>query len=123
MGFDPADPEPKGKGRDQFREQPENQKGIMSSSNSRHMHRLRLVPQWLLSIAGIAMALAVAPSCSIPLRVLQLRASLRRRLDQLRLKLAHQVETLPLGNESWLQTERELVAAEKALHTLANGER
>ena len=68
------------------------------------------------------MALAAAPSCSIPLRVLQLRVSLRRRLEQLRLKLSHQVETLPLGNESWLQTERELVAAEKALHSLASAE-
>lgn len=65
------------------------------------------------------MALAAAPSCSIPLRVLQLRASLHRRLDQLRLKLSHQVETLPFGNETWLQTERELVAAEKALRSLA----
>jgi hypothetical protein len=54
--------------------------------------------------------------------VLQLRVSLRRRLEQLRLKLSHQVETLPLGNESWLQTERELVAAEKALHSLASAE-
>ena len=68
------------------------------------------------------MALAAAPSCSIPLRVLQLRASLRKRLVQLRLKLSHQVETLPLGNESWLQTERELVAAEKALCSLAGTE-
>ena len=68
------------------------------------------------------MALAAAPSCSIPLSVLQLRVSLRRRLEQLRLKLSHQVETLPLGNESWLQTERELVAAEKALHSLASAE-
>ena len=68
------------------------------------------------------MALAAAPSCSIPLRVLQLRISLRSRLEQLRLKLSHQVETLPLGNESWLQTERELVAAEKALHSLASAE-
>lgn len=68
------------------------------------------------------MALAAAPACSIPLRVQQLRASLRRRLDRLRLKLSIQVETLPVGNESWLQTERELVAAEKAMHSLVSTE-
>ena len=70
----------------------------------------------------VVMVLAAAPSCSIPLRVLQLSVSLRRRLEQLQLKLSHQVETLPLGNESWLQTERELVAAEKALHSLVSAE-
>ena len=95
----------------------------MHPRNSKHKHCSRLVPKWLPSIDGIAMAFAAAPSCSIPLRVLQLRSSLRRRLDQLRLKLSHQVETLPFGNESWLQTERELVAAEKALRSLSIADR
>ena len=58
-----------------------------------------------------------------PLRIVHLRASLRRRLEQLRHKLAHQIETLPLGNEAWIHTERELVAAEHALQTLGAGER
>ncbi|RZO14506.1 hypothetical protein [Synechococcus sp. UW105] len=64
------------------------------------------------------MAFASAPSCSIPLRVIHLRASLMRRLDQLRLTLSDQVESLPFGNEAWMQTERELVAAEQALRQL-----
>jgi hypothetical protein len=41
-----------------------------------------------------------------------------RRLDQLRLTLSDQVESLPFGNETWMQTERELVAAEQALRQL-----
>ncbi|EAU74005.1 hypothetical protein [Synechococcus sp. RS9916] len=57
------------------------------------------------------------------MRIVHLRASLRRRLEQLRHKLAHQIETLPLGNEAWIHTERELVAAEHALQTLGAGER
>ena len=36
----------------------------------------------------------------------------------LQFELAEQVATLPLGNERWLQTERELVAAEQALDRL-----
>ena len=87
------------------------------------MHGLPSVPEWLSSTAGVVLVLAAAPSCSIPLRVLQLHASLCRRLDQLRFKLAHQVETLPVGNESWIQTERELAAAEKALRALVTAER
>ncbi|MEB3158979.1 MAG: hypothetical protein VKK03_05895 [Synechococcus sp.] len=41
-----------------------------------------------------------------------------RRLDQLRHTLAHQVESLPCGDEAWIQTERELVAAEHAFQQL-----
>jgi len=47
-----------------------------------------------------------------------LSQSLSCQREKLRLKLAEQVETLPLENECWLQTERELVAAEKALDQL-----
>ncbi|MEC8096358.1 hypothetical protein [Synechococcus sp. A15-60] len=36
----------------------------------------------------------------------------------LQFELADQVATLPLGNERWLQTERELAAAEQALARL-----
>ncbi|WP_206749685.1 hypothetical protein [Synechococcus sp. UW140] len=50
--------------------------------------------------------------------MVHLRASLMRRLDQLRLTLSDQVESLPFGNEAWMQTERELVAAEQALRQL-----
>lgn len=49
------------------------------------------------------------------LQILQLRRRLDLRLEQLRLQLADQVQSLPLGNESWLDTERELVAVEQAL--------
>ena len=44
-----------------------------------------------------------------------LRRTLQRRCDQLMLLLADQVQNLPEGNESWLRTERELVAVERAL--------
>jgi hypothetical protein len=44
--------------------------------------------------------------------------SLRGRREQLLLHLADQVDRLPQGNESWLQTERELMAAERALQRL-----
>ena len=44
-----------------------------------------------------------------------LRQTLQRRCDQLMLLLADQVQNLPEGNESWLRTERELVAVERAL--------
>ena len=37
---------------------------------------------------------------------------------KLMLLLADQVQNLPLGNESWMSTERELVAAERALARL-----
>jgi len=36
----------------------------------------------------------------------------------LQFELADQVSSLPLGNERWLHTERELVAAEQALARL-----
>ena len=47
-----------------------------------------------------------------------LRQELRERCEQLMLLLADQVQNLPLGNESWMSTERELVAAERALARL-----
>ena len=47
-----------------------------------------------------------------------LRQELRERCEQLILVLAGQVQNLPLGNESWMSTERELVAAERALARL-----
>ena len=47
-----------------------------------------------------------------------LRQELRERCEQLMLLLADQVQNLPLGNESWMNTERELVAAERALARL-----
>ena len=47
-----------------------------------------------------------------------LHQELRERCEQLMLLLADQVQNLPLGNESWMNTERELVAAERALARL-----
>jgi hypothetical protein len=47
-----------------------------------------------------------------------LRQELLKRCEQLMLLLADQVQNLPLGNESWISTERELVAAERALARL-----
>ena len=47
-----------------------------------------------------------------------LRQELRERCEQLMLLLADQVQTPPLGNERWMRTERELVAAERALARL-----
>ncbi|QNI41927.1 hypothetical protein [Synechococcus sp. A15-28] len=47
-----------------------------------------------------------------------LRQELRERCEQLMLLLADQVQNLPLGNESWMSTERELLAAERALARL-----
>ena len=44
-----------------------------------------------------------------------LRRSLQQRFEQLRQRLSEQVQTLPLGNDSWLDTERELLAVERAL--------
>ena len=52
------------------------------------------------------------------LRSLQLRRGLMVRLEQLQLLLAEQVQTLPRGNESWLDTERELMAVEQALERI-----
>ena len=49
------------------------------------------------------------------LQMLQLRRGLHLRLEQLQLQLADQVQSLPFGNETWLDTERELVAVEQAL--------
>ena len=46
------------------------------------------------------------------------RDGLVERLEQLQTLLSAQIETLPLGNESWLETERELVAVERALERI-----
>ncbi|MAN19190.1 hypothetical protein SynA1825c_01497 [Synechococcus sp. A18-25c] len=59
-----------------------------------------------------------APSCLIPQHQLQLSNALSERCQLLQFELADQVATLPLGNERWLQTERELAAAEQALARL-----
>ena len=61
-----------------------------------------------------------APSCLIQQHLLQLSTALMERCEQLQLHLSEQIDQLPLGNESWLQTERELVAAERALDRLQN---
>ena len=41
------------------------------------------------------------------LRLLMRRHGLLERLERLQVLLSVQIETLPLGNESWLDTERE----------------
>ena len=52
------------------------------------------------------------------LRLLIRRHGLLERLERLQVLLSVQIETLPLGNESWLDTERELVAVERALERI-----
>ena len=52
------------------------------------------------------------------LRLLMRRHGLLERLERLQVLLSVQTETLPLGNESWLDTERELVAVERALERI-----
>ena len=52
------------------------------------------------------------------LLVLMRRHGLLERLERLQVLLSVQIETLPLGNESWLDTERELVAIERALERI-----
>ena len=59
-----------------------------------------------------------APFCSIPQRVVRLSEALQAQRERLQEQLAEQIHSLPVGNESWLQTERELIAAERALHQL-----
>ncbi|QNI88163.1 hypothetical protein SynROS8604_01526 [Synechococcus sp. ROS8604] len=59
-----------------------------------------------------------APFCSIPQRVVRLSEALQAQRERLQERLAEQINSLPVDNESWLQTERELVAAERALHQL-----
>ena len=56
-----------------------------------------------------------APSCLIQRHFLQLSTTLAERCQQLQLELSDQVASLPIGNEHWLVTERELSAAEDAL--------
>ena len=41
-----------------------------------------------------------------------LRKTLQRRFEHLMTVLAEQVESLPIENESWLETEREITAIE-----------
>ena len=52
------------------------------------------------------------------LLVLMRSHGLLERLERLQILLSVQIETLPLGNESWLDTERELVAIERALERI-----
>ena len=47
-----------------------------------------------------------------------LRKTLKRRFEHLMTVLAEQVESLPVENESWLETEREITAVERALQRL-----
>lgn len=49
---------------------------------------------------------------------LQRRRDLLERLEQLQLLLSEQVQSLPDGNESWMDTERELMAVEQALERI-----
>ena len=56
-----------------------------------------------------------APSCLIQRHLLQLSTALAERCQQLQLELSDQIASLPIGNERWLLTERELSAAEEAL--------
>ena len=55
-------------------------------------------------------------------RIFKLHRGLRLRLEQLQMQLADQVQSLPFGNESWLDTERELVAVEQALSRIPDRE-
>jgi hypothetical protein len=48
----------------------------------------------------------------------RLSEALQAQRERLQERLAEQVNSIDVGNESWLQTERELVAAERALHQL-----
>ena len=48
-----------------------------------------------------------------------LRQVLKDRCEMLMQRLADQVQNLPDGNESWLSTERALVAVEQALARLS----
>ncbi|MAR52860.1 MAG: hypothetical protein CMK50_06865 [Propionibacteriaceae bacterium] len=59
-----------------------------------------------------------APFCSIPQRIVQLSEALQARRERLQERLEEQVNNPYLDNESWVQTERELFAAERALHQL-----
>ena len=59
-----------------------------------------------------------APSCLIQQHLLRLSSALVERCQQLQLELSDQVASLPFGNEGWMQTERELWAAEEALERL-----
>ncbi|CAK6696336.1 hypothetical protein I1E95_00765 [Synechococcus sp. CBW1107] len=62
--------------------------------------------------------------CSFTGRAIWLKRSsvdaLRSRLLDLQARLQGQIQSLPLGNEGWLDTERELNAAEAALSQLGD---
>lgn len=62
--------------------------------------------------------------CSFTGQAIWLRRSrveaLRSRLNNLQSNLQSQIQSLPLGNESWLDTERELNAAEAALSQMGD---
>ena len=47
-----------------------------------------------------------------------LRKTLQRRFEHLMTVLAEQVESLPMDNESWLETEREITTVERTLQRL-----
>ena len=64
--------------------------------------------QWLFRLLSV-------PS---PRELYGLSEALQGQRERLLERLAEQINSLPVGNESWLQTERELVAAERALHQL-----
>ncbi|MCX5932028.1 MAG: hypothetical protein NTW83_09450 [Cyanobacteria bacterium] len=46
--------------------------------------------------------------------------ALRSRLQELQIRLQAQIQSLPLGNEGWIATERELNAAEAALSQMGD---
>ena len=71
----------------------------------------------------MSVACPVAPASASKLQMSTLRTrsrltALRERLEVLHAQLAEQVELLPIGNESWIETERELRAAESAMAQL-----
>jgi hypothetical protein len=47
-----------------------------------------------------------------------LRKTLQRRFEHLMTVLAEQMESLPIDNESWLETEREITTVERTLQRL-----
>ena len=73
--------------------------------------------------SSLSVACPVAPARGTTLQMSTLRSrsrlnALRDRLEVLHAQLAEQVELLPIGNESWMETERELRAAESAMAQL-----
>ena len=72
------------------------------------------LPLLWLNVKSIGDCAKVATVRKIPM----LRRTLQQRCEQLMLLLADQVQNLPIGNESWQDTERELQGAERALAQL-----